>query len=67
MLIKEIIIRKPGIELLTIINENFMVCLNELREYVIKDIKENKSPIIRLIQIEEYLKKTFKCLIKFTR
>jgi hypothetical protein len=34
-----------------------MTCLKELRGYAITDTKDNKSPIIRLMQIEEYLKK----------
>jgi hypothetical protein len=56
MNIKEIILEKYNVELLTIINEKFMYCLNELREFATTDTKENKSPIIRLMQIEEYLK-----------
>jgi hypothetical protein len=57
MEIKKIINEKYNIELLTIINEEFMNCLKKLREYAITDTKENKSPVIRLMQIEEYLKK----------
>jgi hypothetical protein len=49
--------RKDGIELETIINESFMNCFNELREYARTDTTDNKSPIIRLLQIEESLKK----------
>lgn len=52
----KIIKEKFKMELTTIINEKFMKCLNELRMYAISDTKENKSPIIRLMQIEEYLK-----------
>jgi nitrogen regulatory protein PII-like uncharacterized protein len=57
MEIKNIIFEKYNVELMTIINNEFMNCLNELRNYSIMDTKENKSPVIRLMQIEEYLKK----------
>ena len=60
--VKKIIREKYDIELLTVINNHFMACLNELREYAIKDTKDNKSPIIRFLQIEEYLKKHIKKL-----
>jgi hypothetical protein len=55
--VKNKIKTKYGIELETIINEKFMDCFKELREYAGTDKKENKSPVIRLLQIEEFLKK----------
>ncbi|MDR2580965.1 MAG: hypothetical protein LBC85_08240 [Fibromonadaceae bacterium] len=55
--IKNIIKEKYGIDLIAIINEKFMECLRELREFAKKDTKENKSPVIRFMQVEEYLKK----------
>ena len=55
MEIEETIKEKYNVELVTIINEKFMNCLIELRRYAITDTKENKSPVIRLMQIEEYL------------
>lgn len=38
------------------INEEYQECLKELREYAAKETKELKSPILRLMQIEERLK-----------
>ena len=48
---------KYGIEVELVINERFRSCLIELREYASKETKELKSPILRLMQVEEYLKK----------
>lgn len=48
---------KYGIEIELIINDEFFSCLNELRDYAKKQTKELKSPILRVMQIEEYLKK----------
>ena len=58
--IKKIINEKYKVELLTIINDEFMNCLEELRDYSKKETKDNKSPIIRFMQIEEYLEKHLK-------
>jgi hypothetical protein len=60
--IKKVIQEKYNIELQTIINEKFMSCLEELREYAITDTKDIKSPVVRLMQIEEYLEKHLKNL-----
>jgi hypothetical protein len=48
---------KYGVTLECIINKNFDNCLAELREYARKETKELKSPVLRFMQIEEYLKK----------
>ncbi|WP_238580240.1 hypothetical protein, partial [Treponema endosymbiont of Eucomonympha sp.] len=45
------------IMLITKINKEFMECLTELREYARAETKDNKSPVIRFMQIEEFLKK----------
>jgi hypothetical protein len=34
-----------------------MNCLEELKNYAVTDTKDNKSPVIRLMKIEGYLKK----------
>jgi hypothetical protein len=48
---------KYGVTLECIINEKFDECLSELREYARNVTKELKSPVLRLMQIEESLKK----------
>jgi len=48
---------KYGINLEFIVNERFLNCLNELREFAKRETKELKSPVLRLMQVEEYLKK----------
>ena len=65
--IKNIINKRYDIELLTVINNSFMEYINELREYATRETKENKSPIIRFLQIEEYLKKHIKNLEKINK
>ena len=57
MEIKNIIKEKYDVELMTIVNKDFMDCLNELKYFAVNDTKDNKSPVIRLMQIEGYLKK----------
>lgn len=46
-----------GIAVEFIINGAFSDCLAELRDYARKETKEMKSPVLRFMQIEEYLKK----------
>lgn len=62
--IKDIIQSRPGkpIEVEAIINHQYAQCLQELREYAAKETKELKSPILRLMQIEEKLSKHIKRL-----
>ena len=48
---------KYGINIEFIVNETFLDCLNELRAFAGKETKELKSPVLRLMQIEEYLLK----------
>jgi len=55
--IKKQIKEKYNVELDLIINKQFLLCINELRNYAANETKDNKSPVIRLMQIEEYLKK----------
>jgi len=47
---------KYGVELEIIANEKFLSCLEELREHARKETKESKSPVVRLMQVEERLK-----------
>jgi len=47
---------KYGIDLEYIVNERFLDCLIELREFAKKETKELKSPVLRLMQVEEYLR-----------
>jgi hypothetical protein len=44
-----------GVTLECIINEKFASCLAELREYACHETKELKSPVLRFMQVEEYL------------
>ena len=46
---------KVGIEF--IVNRAFLNCLIELRDYAKSETKELKSPVLRLMQVEEYLKR----------
>ncbi len=48
---------KYGVNLECVINEKFADCLSELREFARKETKELKSPVLRLMQIEEFLGK----------
>lgn len=45
------------VQLESVINEDYAKCLVQLREYAAKETKELKSPILRLMQIEEKLTK----------
>ena len=55
--IQENLKRKYEVEIEFIINEKFLECLDELREFARDTTKELKSPVLRLMQVEEYLKK----------
>ncbi|MBV6394502.1 MAG: hypothetical protein HFACDABA_00067 [Anaerolineales bacterium] len=55
--IKANIHAKYGVTLDCIVNEKFSACLSELRGYARNETKELKSPVLRLMQIEEFLKK----------
>ena len=55
--IQQKIFSKYGINLEFVVNEKFLDCLNELREFAKRETKELKSPVLRLMQVEEYLKK----------
>ena len=46
-----------GIKILLVVNEKYQRCLDALREYAAGETKELKSPVLRLMQIEEKLKK----------
>jgi len=46
-----------GVNIEAIINNEYANCLKQLREYAAKETKELKSPILRLMQIEEKLSK----------
>jgi len=59
-LIKSKIMEKYGIDVELIINEKFLLCLEDLRNYARMETKDIKSPVIRLMQVEEYLKKHIK-------
>jgi hypothetical protein len=50
------IMDKTGVTLQLVINEKYQECLTELRKYAAKETKELKSPILRLMQVEEKLK-----------
>jgi hypothetical protein len=48
---------KYSLDLECIINQKFSDCLAELREYARSETKELKSPVLRFMQVEEYLKR----------
>ena len=55
--IKANIHAKYGVTLDCIVNEKFSARLSELRDYARNETKELKSPVLRLMQVEEFLKK----------
>lgn len=55
---------KYGIELEIVINKRFLSCLRELRDCGRKETKKSKSPVLRLMQAEKYLKKHIEKLEK---
>lgn len=46
---------KYAVELECVVNEKFLACLKELREFARQQTAELQCPLLRLIQIEEYL------------
>ena len=46
-----------GYELILMINAEYQHCLDELRLFAARETKELKSPVLRLMQIEEKLQK----------
>jgi len=52
--LKEEVMQKYGVEIEAIINDKFLNCLTELRNYAKERTEEIKSPILRLFQVEEY-------------
>lgn len=55
--IKANIQARYGVTLECVINEKFADCLAELREYAGHETKALKSPVLRFMQVEEYLSK----------
>jgi len=55
--IKEILHSTYGVHIEPVINNEYAKCLAKLRAYAAKETKELKSPILRLMQIEEKLSK----------
>ena len=53
--IKDIIMNEYSVSLEAVINSDYSDCLKQLREFASKETKELKSPILRLMQIEEKL------------
>lgn len=56
-----------GISLECIINEKFAACLAELREFACQQTQDLKSPVLRLMQVEEYLQKHLARTARTTR
>lgn len=50
------------VEIEAIINHEYQSCLDELRAFAAKETKELKSPVLRMMQIEEKLSKHLKLL-----
>lgn len=55
--IKETLYGEYGFQLELVINHEYKQCLDQLREFARKETKELKSPVLRLMQIEEKLAK----------
>jgi Holliday junction resolvase-like predicted endonuclease len=53
--IKKIVKEKYDVELIVILNEEYMKCIKRLREAAMKRTDEIKTPIMRFLQIEEKL------------
>jgi len=53
--IKKIVKEKYDVELIVIINEEYMECIKRLREAAMKRTDEIRTPIMRFLQIEEKL------------
>ena len=53
--IKDAIKAKYGVELECIVNEAFLSCLQEMRTFSARETSELQCPVMRLLQIEEYL------------
>ncbi len=49
--------KRYSVTLECIINKRFAQCLSELRDYARSETKELKSPVLRLMQVEEYLER----------
>ncbi len=60
--IQDILKDEYGVCIEAIVNTRYSECLAELRAYALKETKELKSPIMRLMQIEEKLTKHIKRL-----
>jgi hypothetical protein len=55
--IQDILKSEYGVYIEPVINQEYAKCLSELRAYAAKETKELKSPLLRLMQIEEKLTK----------
>jgi hypothetical protein len=62
--IQEVLRLEYRVEIEPVINREYSNCLADLRKYAAKESKELKSPILRLMQIEE---KLLKHLRKFSK
>jgi Holliday junction resolvase-like predicted endonuclease len=60
--VAESIRNEHGYDLELVINRQFQKCLDELRNHAKQETKELKSPVLRLLQIEEKLKQHLKKL-----
>ncbi len=63
-IIQENIKSEYGIDIECIVNEKFQNCLEELRNYAKTETKPLQCPVMRLMQIEEYLDKHVSKLAK---
>lgn len=55
--VKDIIYEKYKVNLELVVNQQYQECLAELRMYSRRETKALQSPILRFMQIEEYLEK----------
>ncbi len=53
--IREILEKEFGYSLELVINEDYQKCLDQLRDFARSETRELKSPVLRLMQIEEKL------------
>jgi hypothetical protein len=46
--------KKTGVEIKTVVNQDYVSAINKLRQVAQQETKELKSPIMRFLQIEHY-------------
>lgn len=60
--IKRQLLEKFNVQIEVVCNHDYKKCFDELRQYALKESKELKSPVLRLLQIEQKLSRHLKRL-----